>query len=173
MSQKRLLKSVLFVLNQSLFSREFEVVKTLLRFEKPVKCRRTTAQFFNCRKTLVEKSRLDPDFSWLKLLRKTLKKFEKLAKCRRTPAQFFICEKTLSIRIPTFVPGSGSLFWDCQNTEKMLKTHSVQENLCPIFWDWKNTCQNHLPKQVQNKVALIWIPHFIGTTDREPFSVGT
>ena len=133
MSQKRLLKSVLFVLNKSFFFQRIYVVKTLQRFEKPVKCRRTPARFFNYRKTLVEKLRLDPDSSLLKLSRKTLNKFEKPAKCRRTPAQFFICEKTLSIRIPTFVPGSGSLVETVRTLKKSLETHKMQGNRCPFF----------------------------------------
>jgi len=97
MSQKRLLKSVLFILIRVSFSREFGVVKTLKKFENLLKCRKTPARFFNCRKTLVEKPRLDPDSSMLKLFEKSTKQIQKSTKCRKTPAQFFTCEKTLCI----------------------------------------------------------------------------
>ena len=97
MSQKKVVKVCSFCLDRNFIFREFGVVKTLQKFENLLKCRKTPARFFNCRKTLVEKPRLDPDSSMLKLLRKKHKQMQKSTNCRKTPARFFTCEKTLRI----------------------------------------------------------------------------
>ena len=89
MSQKRLLKSVLFILIRVSFFREFGVVKTLEKFENLLKCRKTPARFFNCRKTLVEKPRLDPDSSMLKLFEKKHKTNLKVHKMQEDPCSIF------------------------------------------------------------------------------------
>jgi hypothetical protein len=73
--------------------REFGVVKTLEKFEKLLNCRKTPARFFNCKKPLVEKPRLDPDSSMLKVFEKNTKLFAKVHKLQEDPCSIFLPEK--------------------------------------------------------------------------------
>ena len=161
MSQKRLLKSVLFVLNQSFFFQRIYVVKTLQRFEKPVKCRRTPAQFFNYRKTLVKKSRLDPDSLFVEIVEKNTEQIWKVCKMQENPCSiFYLWKNTLHLNPdPDFCARIRILDWDRLNIEKSLKTHSVQGNRCPFFCDWKTLVKTFHPKVVLIRITSILFWH--------------
>ena len=170
MSQERLLKSVLFVLNQSLFFQRIWCCENVAKIRKPVKCRRTPAQFFNCRKTLWKIAPIS-GFLYVEIFEKNTEQIWKVFKMQENPCSiFYLWKNTLHLNPdPDFCARIRIIFWDRQNIEKSLKTSKCRGTAAHFFYDWKTLVKISTQRLPWSGSLLF----YFGTTDREPSNVGT
>ena len=169
MSQKGCSSLFFFVPIRVPFSKDFELPKTLRNLKKPEKCRRTPARFFNCRKTLVEKSRLDPDSLFEIVEEKHWTNLRKLLCAGRPLLNFLFEKKHFASGSRLLCPDPDPLFETARTLKNLWKPTLCWGTAAHFFYDWKTLVKTFHPKIAVIRSTSI----YFGTTDREPSNLGT